>query len=133
VSDSKSRPLLRVTVPPKVARIMIAAGARRASPDSKPAIRPTRRTKRVLLVLLTGAGRLSLYPIERAAMVSSRHVDKVLPQLEAAEWVVTVPHPDILVLGQPFSCYELTPYGRAEALALLGLKNADGTMSEQHD
>ena len=101
--------------------------------DSKPPIRATRRTRRVLLVLLTGGGRLSLYPIERAAMVSSRHVDMVLAQLERAGWVVTVPHPDILVLGQPFSCYELTPYGRAEALALLGLKNADGTMSEQHD
>ena len=99
----------------------------------KPAIRATRRTRRVLLVLLTGGGRLTLYPIERAAMVSSRHVDKILAQLERARWVVTVPHPDIPIQGIPPSRYQLTPRGRAEALALLGLKNADGTMSEQHD
>jgi DNA-binding PadR family transcriptional regulator len=90
----------------------------------KPEIKPTRATRRVLLVLLTGAGELSGYPISRAAMVGPGHVYVLLARLErigwvASDWQESVPH------GQPSPrrFYQLTRYGRAMALKMLGLGN----------
>ena len=88
----------------------------------KPEIKPTRATRRVLLVLLTGAGELSGYPISRAAMVGSGHVYVLLARLESIGWVASdwqqnVPH------GRPGPrrFYQLTRYGSARALEMLGL------------
>jgi DNA-binding PadR family transcriptional regulator len=85
-------------------------------------IKPTRGTRRVLLVLLTGAGRLSGYPISRAAMVGSGHVYVILARLERVGWVASdweQGKPE----GERRKFYQLTRYGRARALALLGLEN----------
>jgi PadR family transcriptional regulator PadR len=89
---------------------------------AKPEVKPTRRTRRVLLVLLTGAGRLSGYPISRAAMVDAGYVYTVLATLEGAGWVASdweEGKPE----GQRRRFYQLTRYGRARALTLLGLEN----------
>jgi DNA-binding PadR family transcriptional regulator len=88
----------------------------------KPEIKPTRATRRVLLVLLTGAGKLSGYPISRAGMVHSGNVYVILARLErtgwvAADWEHGKPE------GQRRRFYRLTRYGQAQALKLLGLED----------
>ena len=50
----------------------------------KPEIRPSRSTRRVLLVLLTGSPRLYGYSICRAAMVGSGTLYPLLERLEKA-------------------------------------------------
>ena len=86
-------------------------------------IRPTRRTRRVLLVLLTGAEGLSGYPISRLAGVGSGAVYVTLAKLEREGWVTGEwqqnPPP-----GQPGSrrFYRLTRQGRAKAIGLLRLE-----------
>jgi DNA-binding PadR family transcriptional regulator len=90
----------------------------------KPEITPTRATRRVLLVLLTGAGELSGFPISRAAMVGSGHVYVLLARLERAGWVASEWQENV-PRGRPGPrrFYQLTRYGRAMALTMLGLGN----------
>jgi PadR family transcriptional regulator len=83
-------------------------------------IRPTRRMKRVLLVLLTGAPELSGYPICRAAATGPGSVYPELTRLERAGWVASEwekGRPP----GQRRRFYRLTPYGRRAAFRVLGL------------
>lgn len=84
-------------------------------------VKPTRRTKRVLLVLLTGATNLSGYPISRAAGVGSGGVYVTLARLERAGWVGSrwgAPN----AKGDRRRFYHLTVQGRALAIGLLGLE-----------
>ncbi len=83
-----------------------------------------RSHRRVMLVLLTGASRLSGYPISRAAMVGSGTVYIVLGRLERLGWVVSeweTPNP--LPEGKARRrFYRLTPDGRRQVLAVLRLR-----------
>jgi DNA-binding PadR family transcriptional regulator len=89
----------------------------------KPEVKPTRATRRVLLVLLTGAGKLGGFTITRAAMVNSGTVHVVLAKLERAGWVTSEWDQHGVPATSPRRrFYELTAYGRARALALLGLE-----------
>ena len=87
-----------------------------------------RSRRRVMLVLLTGASRLSGYPISRAAMVGSGTVYIILAHLEGLGWAVSeweTPNP--LPEGQGRRrFYRLTPFGRERVLELLGLEASDG-------
>jgi DNA-binding IclR family transcriptional regulator len=93
------------------------------SPADKAAIRPTRRARRVLLVLLTGAGNLGHSTIWRNAGGNAAAVYQLLRRLEVTGWVVRVP--EQLTPGSgpaiPRLFYQLTPEGREEALAMLHL------------
>ena len=87
--------------------------------------RVPRSHRRVMLVLLTGASRLSGYPISRAAMVGSGTVYIILAHLEglgwvSSEWETPNPLPD----GQGRRrFYRLTTFGRERVLDLLGLED----------
>jgi DNA-binding PadR family transcriptional regulator len=87
-------------------------------------IKPTRKMRRVLLVLLTGAPRLSGYPIAHAAAVGPGSIYPELARLERAGWVASKWEDGP---ARPNSgrrrFYQLTRYGRAQALKLLGLEN----------
>ena len=90
-------------------------------------IRSTRATRRVLLVLLTGASNLSGYPISRAAATRSGAVYVALWRLERAGWVGSKwgssdPR------GHRRRFYHLTRQGRAKAVRLLGLEFTDARM-----
>jgi DNA-binding PadR family transcriptional regulator len=89
--------------------------------------KPTRRDRRVLLVLLTGAGNLSGYPISRAAQVGSGQVYVSLARLEREGWVDSDwgDGPP----GRRRRYYRLTPTGRVRALASLGLAESSVTVS----
>jgi DNA-binding PadR family transcriptional regulator len=83
-----------------------------------------RAHRRVLLVLLTGASRLSGYPISRAGMVGSGHVYVVLARLEREGWVESEWEAgEALPNGGRRRFYHLTPYGRTRALKVLGLED----------
>lgn len=81
-----------------------------------------------MLVLLSGAPRLSGYPISRAAMVGSGSVYLILARLERLGWVTSEwETPDPL----PPDCgrrrfYRLTPDGRKQVLEVLGLSEDEG-------
>ena len=84
-------------------------------------VKPTRRTRRVLLVLMTGATNLSGYPISRAAAVHSGGVYVTLAKLERAGWVASewgAPN----AKGDRRRFYHLTLKGRTKAIGLLGLE-----------
>ena len=96
---------------------------------AKPEIKPTRATRRVLLVLLTGAPNLYGYSMCRAANVGPGTLYPLLERLEHAGWVerswaLTT------VQGMPTgfrrALYKLTGKGRGEAFRLLGLEMPDG-------
>lgn len=89
----------------------------------KAEIRPTRRNKRVLLVLLTGAGNLGESTICHAAGVSvTAHL--ILARLESAGWAEH--WPEGVYPGGPYRrIYRLTCQGRAKAAGLLGLEMPD--------
>ena len=86
-------------------------------------VRIPRSHRRVMLVLLTGAPRLSGYPISRAAMTGAGHVYLVLARLERLGWVASeweTPNP--LPPGQGRRrFYSLTSDGRRQVLKVLGL------------
>jgi DNA-binding PadR family transcriptional regulator len=88
-------------------------------PESE--IEPARDTKRVLLVLLADStGKLSIYPIERAAMMRSARVFRVLTKLERIGWLTWEWEQDNLKGHAPRRFYQLTHVGRVQALSLLG-------------
>jgi DNA-binding PadR family transcriptional regulator len=83
--------------------------------------KPSRRERRVLLALLSGASNLSGYPIGRAAQVGSGRVYVTLAKLEKqAYWVVR----DQVPGGRAF--YRLTPAGRHAVMGLCGLEDEYG-------
>jgi DNA-binding PadR family transcriptional regulator len=86
----------------------------------RPEIRPTRATRRVLLVLLTGGERLSGYPIGHLAGVSSGSVYVALARLERAGWVTSEweQNPPPGQRGRR-RFYALTRSGRAKTIGLL--------------
>ena len=84
-------------------------------------IKPTRRMRRVLLVLMTGATNLSGYPISRAAAVHSGGVYVTLAKLERAGWVKSDWGPPD-ERGNRRRFYHLTVQGRPLAIRLLGLE-----------
>jgi DNA-binding PadR family transcriptional regulator len=86
------------------------------------AIKPTRRNRAVLLVLLTGAPRLDGLTIASASGTGDGGVHKTLARLAALGWVDSdweAGKPE----GERHRFYELTPDGRAHALRLLGLED----------
>lgn len=87
--------------------------------------KPGRRDRRVLLVLLTGSGRLSSYPISRAAQVRSGHVFIVLRRLEREGWVASEVEQDPPA-RQPGRrrFYRLTALGRYYGMKELGLEES---------
>lgn len=87
---------------------------------------PSRRDRRVLLVLLTGASNLSGYPLSRAAQVGSGSVYITLAKLERQEWVEGE-WGEYTPNGGRRRYYHLTPYGRIRALRALGLEVAGVT------
>jgi PadR family transcriptional regulator, regulatory protein PadR len=96
--------------------------------ELQPKIRVTKRLKRVLLVLLTGAPDLSGYVICRAAGMGSGSIYPELARLERAGWVDSyreVPDP---AGRSPRRFYRLTPEGRAAAFPLLGLTEPFSTL-----
>lgn len=91
-------------------------------PDQKLPFRPSRRNRRILLALLSGAGNLSGYPISRAAQAGSGAVYLLLAKLERAGWVASEWGPVFNDEGMRRRFYRLTPYGRVQAFRLLGLE-----------
>jgi PadR family transcriptional regulator, regulatory protein PadR len=93
----------------------------------KPEIRPTRRVRRVLLVLLTGADELSGYPVSHLAGVNSAWVYVILARLERLGWVASEwqQNPPPRQPGRR-RFYRLTRQGRAKAIGLLNLEMPDG-------
>jgi DNA-binding PadR family transcriptional regulator len=81
----------------------------------------TRRRRRVLLALLTGAGNLSGYPLCRAAQVGPGTVYTLLSHLEDAEWVTSEWDTETAPNGGRRRFYRLTERGRTGAAAALGL------------
>jgi DNA-binding PadR family transcriptional regulator len=83
--------------------------------------KPSRRERRVLLALLSGAPNLSGYPLSRTAQVSSFTVYRVLDRLEDRYWVIGE-----WEAGKPKEerrrFYALTPVGRTAVLRLLKLE-----------
>jgi DNA-binding PadR family transcriptional regulator len=77
-----------------------------------------------MLVLLSGASRLSGYPISRAAMVGAGNVYLILARLERLGWVCSeweTPNPLPDGRGRR-RFYSLTLTARAKVLEVLGLK-----------
>lgn len=90
-----------------------------------PLVRLTRRNRRVLLVLLTGATNLGGYTIMRQARVGSWTVHLLLARLEAAGWVKPVwSLADLAHSGynRQRAAYQFTVKGRCEAFRALGLE-----------
>jgi DNA-binding PadR family transcriptional regulator len=83
-----------------------------------------RSHRRVMLALLTGAPRLSGYPLSRLAQVGSGTVYIVLDRLENRGWVEGEwEDPNPLPAGKGRRrFYRLTPKGRAAVTYLLGLE-----------
>lgn len=85
-------------------------------------IKDTRRIRRVLTVLLTGAPNLSGIVICRCAGIGSGTVHPALARLEWAGWVDSAWQEGVPP-GQPRRrFYHLTPRGRYGAMQLLGLE-----------
>ena len=83
-------------------------------------IKPTRRTRRVLAVLLTGADGLSGYPIARQAGCGIAATHRILSRLLDAGWVTGQwdHHAD----GEPRHQYfRLTPEGTRQATRMLDI------------
>lgn len=86
---------------------------------AKPPIRNTRRNRGTLLVLLTGASNIGLATVWMLARGST----VTMARLERAGWIAgewETPEPD-----DRRRFYRLTPYGREQAMAMLGLKDAE--------
>jgi PadR family transcriptional regulator PadR len=90
--------------------------------DPKLPFRLTRRNRRILLVLLSGATNLSGYPICRAAGVRSGTAYLLLARLETAGWVASEWGPVFSDEGMRRRFYRLSPYGSQQAYELLGLE-----------
>lgn len=90
-----------------------------APPRKDGPVRIRRRSSRVLLVLLSGASNLYGHTIMRAARVSSGALYPLLGQLAENGWVDKERQRDRH--GSLRMSYRLTPKGRSEAAALLGL------------
>jgi PadR family transcriptional regulator, regulatory protein PadR len=88
--------------------------------ETKP-ITPSRRTRRVLLVLLTGADNLSGVPIARLVGSGAGGVYRIMSRLEQAGWVTgTWEHN---ADGTPRrKYYRLTQHGIESAIEMLGLR-----------
>jgi DNA-binding PadR family transcriptional regulator len=82
---------------------------------------PSRRERRVLLALTSGASNLYGNTVIRASQVGSGTVGKVLARLEANGWVTGEFHTQ--VDGTSRRCYALTPEGRKAALGFLRLED----------
>jgi hypothetical protein len=87
-------------------------------PASEAGIKPTRRMRRVLTVLLTGAGNLGGGTFWRLTGVTAY---AELARLERAGWVTTSKEPGP-VGRSARTFYHLTPDGRTAALKLLKLQ-----------
>lgn len=81
-------------------------------------VRLTRRRRRVLLALLTGADNLHGWRLCQAAQVGSGTLYLFLTHLEKAGWVTRELR---IISGQWLHCYSLTEAGRWSALAELRL------------
>jgi DNA-binding PadR family transcriptional regulator len=82
--------------------------------------RVPRSDRRVMLALLSGAANLSGYPLARATQVGYGRVYVILGRLERSGWVSSEwGAPD--AKGNRRRFYRLTPGGRSQALAVLGL------------
>ena len=97
-------------------------------PDTKPPFRLTRRNRRILLVLLSGASNLGGFMIMRQARVGSGTLYPLLARMEARHWVEfevdgqrAAP---VTSRGRRAGLYRLTPAGRAQVMGLLGLEEA---------
>ena len=89
-------------------------------PDQNPPFRLSGPARRVLLVLLSGAGNLSGYVITQAAHVGSGSAHPLLATLEREGWAHSAWGP-----GEPGKrrrFYALTAEGRARVMGLLGLE-----------
>ena len=89
---------------------------------AKPEIKPTRRNKRVLLVLLTGAANLSCYPIWRLAGSTAGRVYLILATLEDAGWVTGEWEAGIAPGSPRRRFFSLTWKGCVKAMEMLGLE-----------
>jgi DNA-binding PadR family transcriptional regulator len=93
-------------------------------PDKQPRPwEPSRRERRVLLALLSGASNLSGYPVARAAQVGYGKVYVILARLEREGWADSDWGPETGHGRRRF--YRLTGTGRRHALAMLGLEDDD--------
>jgi PadR family transcriptional regulator PadR len=87
-------------------------------------VRLTRRTRPVLLVLMTGAAPATALGIAKAAGRPSGTVHPFLARLEQLGWVTSWwEYPTWPVVGSRRRRYLLTVAGRRSALALLGLED----------
>jgi DNA-binding PadR family transcriptional regulator len=82
---------------------------------------PSRRERRVLLALTSGASNLYGLTIIRASQTGSGTVGEVLARLEANRWVAGEYHTQ--VDGTSRRCYALTPEGRKATMLLLRLED----------
>lgn len=97
---------------------------RSGDPGLAPEIKPSRQVRRVLSVLLTGAGNLSIYMTGYAAAISPEAAHDVLAGLERAGWVTSERQATTESSRRKF--YTLTRQGRAKAIGLLGLEMPEG-------
>jgi PadR family transcriptional regulator PadR len=90
--------------------------------DNNLPMRSTRQSRRILLTLLTDAANLGGGTIWRFSGGSAGRVYAILDQLENAGWVTSdweSPQPSERPRRR---FYSFTPYGRGQALKILGLK-----------
>jgi PadR family transcriptional regulator PadR len=86
----------------------------------KPEIRATRRVRRVLLVLLTGADRLDGWKLKQLTDLTGPGVYSAIDRLEDAGWITGEWEP---AASRPrHRYYRLTRSGRAKAIGLLNVK-----------
>lgn len=89
-------------------------------------IKDTRRNRRILAVLLTGAPNLSGIVICRCAGMASGTIHPALARLEGAGWVDSKWDQHGIPVGSPRRrLYRLTPRGRYGAMKLLGLEERE--------
>ena len=89
-------------------------------PKPQVRIRPTRRVRRVLLVLLTGADNLSGITIMQLAGTTGFGAYTVIDRLEEAGWITG--EWDQYMAPPRRRYYKLTRQGRAKAIGLLKLE-----------
>lgn len=88
-------------------------------------IKPTRATRRVLLVLLTGDPGLDGPAIRHLAGINSLRAYGTIHRLERAGWVEGR-WEGWADMESRHRLYQLTRQGRAKTIGLLGLKASDG-------
>jgi PadR family transcriptional regulator, regulatory protein PadR len=108
---------------PSLWRLVLFGPSRGPSPRKRPdGVINNAATRRVLLVLLTGATNLWGYSLCELSGIGLSRVYPVLARLEDAEWIEGRWQEDAPEGQDRRRYYSLTPRGRVQAAKLLGLE-----------